>query len=314
MIDEYIARHFGVDGRTFLEALKTSPSAQGYISGAISEVLLKEHLESKGYEVIRIKEKPSGGNNAKNSEARGDFYMRKKGSVNDEWLVIESKGLKSNSEFRGGKLDSPEKVFRFLKSRVFNAIKTKDEIYNKGHSTYAKSKKTWEEKNIGQIFPDFKWSKICPGPECHSLSDIWKDEEDLKNWVFSLTKDDFTEEAYRKINGAIAIMETHQPSTRIGIKTGINQAAPLVYDFNILSIDLFLRTGKHEFVFANAEEISHSPSSPEHLYQNYIIDILVKGKKTRPVIQTPWYSDIEECIFNTRPPYRKIDQSQVDKR
>jgi hypothetical protein len=27
---------------------------------------------------LRIKEKPAGGNNAKNSEARGDFYIRKK--------------------------------------------------------------------------------------------------------------------------------------------------------------------------------------------------------------------------------------------
>ena len=66
MIDEFIHKHFGVDEKTFLEILKASPSAQGYISGAISEVLLKEYLEAKGFEVIRIKEKPSGGNNAKN--------------------------------------------------------------------------------------------------------------------------------------------------------------------------------------------------------------------------------------------------------
>lgn len=314
MINDEILKHFGVDERTFLEALKSSPSAQGYIAGAISEVLLKEHLESKGYEVIRIKEKPSGGNNAKNSEARGDFYIRKRGNTDDKWLVIESKGLKSNSEFRGGKLDSPEKVFKFLKVRVFNAAKTKKTIYAKGYSTYLKAKARWEKKNPGKTFPEFKWSKTFPGPDCYSLEGIWKDEADLKKWVYSLDKDSFTENAYRRIDGAISILETHQPSKRVGIKTGIDQAAPLVYDFNIMSVDLFLRTGKHEFVFMNAEEISHSPSSPEHLYQNYTIDILVKGKKSEPTIQAPWYSDIEDCIGQTKPAYRKIDQSQIDKR
>lgn len=313
-MNDSLLGHFGVDERVFLEALKSSPSAQGYIAGAISEVLLKEYLESKSYEVIRIKEKPSGGNNAKSAEARGDFYIRKYGSSEDKWLVIESKGLKSNSEFRGGKLDSPEKVFKFLKSRVFNTAKTKQTIYDKGHTTYLKAKASWENKNPGKKFPEFKWSKEFPGPDCYNLENIWKDEVDLKNWVNSLNKNSFTEEAYRKKDGAITILETHQPSKRVGIKTGIDQAAPLVYDFNIMSVDLFLRTGKHEFVFMNGEEISHSPTSPEHLYQNYTIDILAKGKKTELFIQAPWYSDIEDCVDQTNPVHRKIDLSQVDKR
>lgn len=314
MINNFISKHFGVDERIFIEALTMSPSAQGYIAGAVSEVLLKDYLEAKGYEVIRIKEKPSGGNNAKNYEARGDFYIRKQGNKDDKWLVIESKGLKSNSEFRGSKLDSPGKVFKFLRGRVFNDAKTKKTIFKRGYLTYLKTKKAWEKKNRGKKFPEFKWDKNIPGPECYSLENIWKNEDSLKRWVDSLDKHSFTEEAYRNIDGAIAILETHQPSKRIGIKTGIDQAAPLVYDFNIMSVDLFLRTGKHEFVFMNGEEISHSPSSPEHLYQNYTIDILVKGKKNKPIVQAPWYSDINDCIVKTSPVYRQIDQSQVDNR
>jgi hypothetical protein len=193
MINDAILKHFGVDERVFLEALKSSPSAQGYIAGAISEVLLKEYLEAKGYEVIRIKEKPSGGNNAKNYEARGDFYVRKQGNTDDKWLVIESKGLKSNSEFRGGKLDSPDKVFKFLKVRVFNANKTKQTIYEKGRATYQKIKEVWEKKNPGKTFPEFKWSKDFPGPDCYNLENLWKDEADLKKWVSSLDKNSFTE-------------------------------------------------------------------------------------------------------------------------
>lgn len=314
MVDKNLLQHFGVDERTFLEALKASPSAQGYIAGAISEVLLKEYLEGQGFEVIRIKEKPSGGNNAKNLEARGDFYIRRKGNKEDKWLVIESKGLKSNSEFRGSKLDNPDKVYRFLKNRIFNPSKTKASIYEKGHATYLNAKASWEKKNPGKSFPVFKWDRNFPGPECYKLDGIWNTEAELKEWVFGLDLDNFLEKEFRNLTGAISILETHQPSKRVGQDTGIDQAAPLVYDFSIMSVDLFLRTRKHEFVFMNSKQISHSPTSPEHLYQNYIIDILVKGKKEKPVIQAPWYRDIEECIAHTKPPYKKLDPTQIDNR
>ena len=308
-----ILKDFGVDEQTFYQALKLSPSARGYIIGAISEILLKNHLEAKGYKVVRIKEKPSGGNKAKNDQARGDFYIRKNGKKANRWLVVESKGLKSNSEFRGGKLDSPEKVFKFLKKRIFN-MQTKEVIFNKGFNKYSKTKTSFKKKNTGKKFPDFKWDRNFPGPECYNLDGLWSNENELKEWVFSLDKNFFTEEAYRNAEGAIAILETHQPTRRKGIETDIIQAAPLVSDFNIMSIDLFLRTGKHEFVFTNSEKISHSPTSPEHLYQNYTIDILVKDKKDKPLTQPPWYDDIDICIQETNPTYRKIDRSQIDDR
>ena len=46
----------------------------------------------------------------------------------------------------------------------------------------------------------------------------------------------------------------------------------------------------------NSTEISHLPTSPEHLYQNYVIDILVKDKKEALIINRPWYRDIADCI------------------
>lgn len=312
MVSEKILKHFGVTERVFLEALKLSPNAQGYISGAISEVLLKEHLEKKGFEVVRIKEKPSGGYRAKS--VYGDFYIKKKGDTKNKWLVIESKGLKSNSEFRGGKLDSPQKVFRFLKDRIFNPSKTKGMIYEKGHERYLRKREEWKRKHPKDKFPAFNWNKEFPGPESYQLDGIWRGIDDLKEWVHSLDKSCFTEKSYRAVKGAIAILETHQPSRRVGVKTKIQQAAPLVDDFNIMSVDLFMRTGKHDFVFMNSREISHSPTSPEHLYQNYTIDILVEGKKSNPVIQPPWYSDIETCIRETKPVYGKMDLTQIDDR
>jgi len=38
------------------------------------------------------------------------------------------------------------------------------------------------------------------------------------------------------------------PSTRVDPVTNIESTGPLVTEFNILSVDLFLKTGKHEFV------------------------------------------------------------------
>ena len=81
-----------------------------------------------------------------------------------------------------------------------------------------------------------------------------------------------------------------------------------------MAVDLFLRTGKHEFVFMNSSNISHSPTSPEHLYQNFIIDILVKEKKNIIKIDYPWFKNIEDCIHITKPKLCKLDKSQLDSR
>lgn len=64
----------------------------------------------------------------------------------------------------------------------------------------------------------------------------------------------------------------------------------------------------------NPQSISHSPSSPEHLYQNYTIDVLIKDKKINPILEHPWYKNIKDCIKNTNVEYRKLDKSQIDNR
>ncbi len=311
-IQEFIEKRFGVTITVFLQALQSSPSANGYIMGAISELLLKHHLESLGYEVLRIKEKPAGGNNAKNNEARGDFYIRKKGEIKNEWLVIECKGLKSNSEFRGSKLDNKDKLFRFLKPLAFPKPDAKQKTYDKGLNAYTKTKNEWEKKNPDKTFPPFTWVLETAGAFSVYLEGIWKTEQDLKTWIDNQPDEVFTEQAYRNAVGVITILETHQPSKRIGQITQINQAAPLVKDFNIMAVDLFLRTGRHKFAFMNSEKISHSPTSPEHLYQNYTIDVLIKDKKVQPIFTPPWYNDLEKLIQETKPTPREIDESQLD--
>ena len=60
-ITTWLEEQFGTTTDKVLEALTISPSAQGYINGAVSEILLVDYLKSNGYEVHRIKEKPAGG-------------------------------------------------------------------------------------------------------------------------------------------------------------------------------------------------------------------------------------------------------------
>ena len=93
-ITRFVRRIFKTNLEIFLEALKLSPNAQGYVSGSITELLLKKKLEEEyGLEVKRIREKWEG---RKHSRHHGDFYFRKPGTA--YWYVIESKGVKSNSE------------------------------------------------------------------------------------------------------------------------------------------------------------------------------------------------------------------------
>lgn len=313
-IVNFSKRYFNVEVDVLINAIKTSLSAQGYILGAISELILKDFFVSKGYEVKRIKEKPKGGAKGKSAEARGDLYIKK--PEDKKWLVIECKGLKSNSEFsysRRRLLDNKGGLEQFLIAHAIRGHCKNTKVYISATKTYMKSRQEWQRKNKGKRFPPFQWSQDWPGPCNCRLEKIWKDEISLNKWISSLDIKRFSEESYRKQQGPIVILETHAPSKRTGAITGINQAGPLVYDFSIMAVDLFIKTGKHEFVFMNPNAMNHSPSSPEHLYQNYIIDILIPSIKDHPTIKPPWYTSFDE-VLKTNPPERDIDYSQVDDR
>ena len=91
-LETFVKNVFKTTLDIFLEALKLSPNAQGYVSGSITELLLKKHLEKLGFSVERIREKWEG---RKHPNHHGDFYFKDK---NSDWYVLESKGVKSNSE------------------------------------------------------------------------------------------------------------------------------------------------------------------------------------------------------------------------
>jgi hypothetical protein len=313
VLKNYIKNKYGVDETKYLEALKMSPGAEGYLLGSLGELLFKEYAESLGYEALRIKEKPEGGNNAKNEDARGDFYIRKKTSIKDEWLVIECKGVKSNSEKRSG-LTKPKSCLTLLTKHAITRKEHVESIYKSGKTAYDKAKSAWEKKNEGQ-FPKFGWSEINPGAGIPDLTGLWKNKDEIKKWLETFSAKAFDENAYWDLTAPIRLLQTHMPSTRIDTETNIKSTGPLINEFNILCVDLFLKTGKHEFVFVNSTQLNHQGKSPNHLQQNYTIDILTKkdGFKRHKLIK-PWYNDLDKCISETRPKSRKLDKSQLDER
>ncbi|MBP3546766.1 MAG: hypothetical protein J6K16_06535 [Alphaproteobacteria bacterium] len=312
----WLKKHFAVDEKMFFNALKMSPSALGYIHGAISELLLVKYLTQKGYEVMRIKEKPAGGFDEKKIGYKGDFLINKKGDTT--YWVVECKGLKTNSEFRGAKTEDTH-LKKLSKDQAFNTLKKfididKQKIYNKGKSTYLTAKAKWEKNNPQKTFPDFNWNTDFPGPDYVDLSPFFHSVSELKKFVYNCDENLLTETAFRNGTGLYKILQTHKPSNRTDTATGIKQAAPISSDFSILAVDLYQRLGEHLFVFVNPDIISHSPTSPNHLYQNYTIDIIIPGIKDNLSIRHPWYLDLNECIEETHPKTVEYDESQIDYR
>jgi hypothetical protein len=105
-LEQFVKQTFKTTVAIFLEALWLSPNAQGYVSGSVTELLLKRHIEGQGYIVERIREKWEGV-----KHHHGDFYFTDKNS--ELCFVLESKGIKSNSE-KWHKLYNRASLVQFL--------------------------------------------------------------------------------------------------------------------------------------------------------------------------------------------------------
>lgn len=312
-LNDFIQRKFGVKETVFIDILKNSPSAEGYLLGALGEQLFKQYAESKGYEVLRIKEKPYGGNDSKSDDARGDFYIRKKGNKKDEWFVVECKSVKSNAEKRAN-LTNRSTCLNLLEKHSVKRKEHINSLYDHGRMNYDKAEETWREMFPGVCFPPFRWIKSNPGPGVPDLSHLWKSKAEIEKWLNKYKDTDFSEDAYWNLKAPIRLIQTHMPSRRTD-RLGITSTGPLVSEFNILCLDLFLRTGEHKFVFVNSQDLNHQAKAPNHLQQNYTIDILTAkdGFKCHKLLK-PWYDDLDTCIKKSKPTPRKLDITQLDNR
>ncbi|MCA9316250.1 MAG: hypothetical protein R3F05_02270 [Planctomycetota bacterium] len=291
-----------------------SPNPRGYVLGAISEILLRDRLRRQGFECHRIVEKPAGGFREKRADVRGDLYVRPRGSKSDGWWVVECKGLKSNAEkhlYASG--ITRDAAYKYLADRAFPPAGHVRKRYERMRRAHQTARAKFKTAHPGKSFPRLRQDRSAPGSESHDLSGLWRDSDELHAYVRSLPARMLGRE-FTRGHGVFSILQTHKPSVRKDPRTGKSQAAPLRTDFSVLAVDLFLRTGRHEFVFAAAESLNSSPQSPNHLYQNYTIDVLVPGLKPRPCVQRPWFDSFSSCVARTKPSRRKLDESQLDRR
>jgi len=307
-ITRFVERVFKTTLEIFLEALKLSPNAQGYVAGSITELLLKKKLEEAyGFEVKRIREKWEG---KKHSRHHGDFYFRKPDSPH--WYVMESKGVKSNSE-KWHKLYNFENLKNFL---IVHASKL-PWIY---HNTDAEPQViSWISTNLPKFRSDYS-SQLYEYEEVQKYKP--KRETEKSKAIAALRGfnrdqiNNMIQERLDYVMSKIKILETHFVSgtSRTSERT---QATPRKDEFNIVAIDIFLRFPEHKFLFANPQNLESSGDDPNHLQQNYIMGFVFTDDagKVRLNITDEWYEDLNE-VYDTLDTDDSIneDDMQIDNR
>ena len=288
-IKKFIRETFNVNIETFLAAIKLSPNAQWYLSGAISELLLKEKL-GNDYDILRIKEKWGG---KKHPKHRGDFYIRKKG--NQSWFVLESKGVKSNSE-KWHKLYNYNNLKSFL-------LKNSEKIpwLKKDKSSEEEQIEYWTKKNTPKFFNEYK-NNLYTFDEIkkYKFPSLETEKSKAISRLKNLTNeqiDELIRERLDYLMERIKVLETHFVSGTSGAGER-TQATPRNDEFNLIAIDLYLRTGEHNFIFANPKELDPSESDPNHLKQNYIIGFIFPREQEdkRIFIDEKWYKTFKEAF------------------
>ena len=245
-----------------MSAIRLSPNAQGYISGSVTELLLKKHLESLGYEVKRIREKWEG---KKHPNHHGDFYFRKNGTT--AWFVLESKGVKSNTE-------SWNKLYNFTRLKKF--LIANNEIINWIDKTEETEPQVdrWLDANL----PILRSSKTLytyeeihdylknpPKKETPKLSEMRELEVFTRDEIDAQIK-----ERLEYVMSKVKVLDTHFVSGTSGTSER-TQATPRKDEFNLIAIDIALRFVEHKFLFANPKQLEASSSDGNHLQQNYIM-------------------------------------------
>ncbi len=308
-LTNFVHRVFKTNLEIFLEALKHSPNAQGYVSGSITELLLKKKLEEEyGFEVQRIREKWEG---RKHPNHHGDFYFRKPES--NLWYVVESKGVKSNSE-KWHKLYNFEKLKNFL-------------IKHSGKIDWIDQNGNIEEQVIEWIhrelpkFQDEFSTTIYEYEEIQNYNPPQR--ETAKSRAVKALKHLSREEVnalfdsrLNYVMSKIRVLETHFVSGK-SASSNRTQATPRKDEFNVISIDIFLRYSEHKFLFANPQHLESSRDDENHLQQNYIMGFVFTDESgnARLSITDDWYENLND-VYQTLKEKDSVkeDEMQVDNR
>lgn len=306
-LTRFVQQVFKTTLEVFFEAFKHSPNAQGYVSGSITELLLKKKLEEGGFEVKRIREKWEG---KKHPRHRGDFYFRKLNFA--VWYVIESKGIKSNSE-KWHKLYNLDNLKNFLINhadkipRIIQVQKIEPQVVEwiythlpKFRDDYASNLYEYEEVQKYRSKRETQKSRAIALLHDYTRSQINNMIEERLNYVASRVK----------------VLETHFVSGTSGSGER-TQATPRKDEFNVIAIDIALRYPEHKFLFANPQNLDSSGDDPDHLQQNYVMGFIfvdVNGNRTLSITEE-WYESFDD-VFDTLTPKDGVRQEdmQIDNR
>ncbi len=261
-ITRFIERVFKTSLEIFLEALKLSPNAQGYVSGSITELLLKKQLEQQyGFEVKRIREKWEG---KKHSRHHGDFYFKRPESR--YWYVIESKGVKSNSE-------KWHRLYNFDNLKSFLITHASKIPWIDRRSNVERQVTDWVYANLPKFRNEYS-TQLYEYEEVQKYKP--KRETDKAKAIAALraySRDEINDMLQERLNyvmSRVKVLETHFVSgtSRTSERT---QATPRKDEFSVIAIDIALRFPEHKFLFANPQNLESSGDDPNHLQQNYIM-------------------------------------------
>lgn len=307
-LEAFVLKTFKTTLDVFLAALKMSPNAQGYVNGSVTELLLKQHLEEAGYEVKRIREKWEG---KKHPNHHGDFYFRKNGTT--DWFVIESKGVKSNTEDWNKLYNLPKlRKFLFDNSEIIHWIDNTKEIEPQINE--------WIKNNL----PD-----LLTAPILYSYDEI-RDylynppkKETAKMFAMRALAgynrnqiDAMIDERLEYVMSKIKVLDTHFVSGTSG-SSERTQATPRKDEFNVISIDIALRYNKHEFLFANPRHLEPSSKDSNHLQQNYIMGFVFSQLDgTLKLDLTDEWSDSFADVYSTLSTENAVNEEdmQIDNR
>jgi len=284
-IEIFVKEVFKTTVEIFYEALKLSPNAQGYVSGSITELILKRHLENLHFTVHRIREKWEG---RKHTNHHGDFYFKHQNS--NSWFVLESKGVKSNSE-KWHKLYNTDKLAKFMFSHS-------DKIYWINPKKEIEPQITaWIDKNLPKFNSEYS-SYLYDYEEVKKYLENKPKKETTKSQTIDLLKDytreeisEFIAERLNYLMTKIKIIETHFVSGT-SVANERTQATPRKDEFNLISIDIFLRYPEHKFLFGNPKHLESSGADAEHLQQNYIIGFVFnENGKNKLSLSDEWFDN-----------------------
>jgi len=307
-IKKFVERVFKTTLEIFLEALKLSPNAQGYVSGSITELLLKKELEEKyGFEVKRIREKWQG---KKHLQHHGDFYFRKLDTP--YWYVIESKGVKSNSE-------KWHKLYNFGNLKKFLIIHADKIPWINCNQNIEQQVVNWIYENLPKFQNEYSYNLYEYEEIQKYVSNRKTEKAKSIDRLRGYTRDqinDMIEERLNYVMSKVKALETHFVSGTSGVSER-TQATPRKDEFNVLAIDIVLRYPEHKFLFANPKNLESSGDDPNHLQQNYVMGFVFIDEQGKPTlhITDDWYEDLNE-VYATLDPQDAVNENdmQVDNR